>query len=134
MTDEEGEVLSALVLMQEPGECMYARNMKAGLGFDRASEDEMKDRQTVKVCRRGTVFQQGNEEENKECTHETAKLLNRTNNVDNNRKLLALHVSSEGAGRGRGNRIFFFLDGDGGVTSRVRRGFLSLCVVLQMLT
>ena len=77
MTDEEGEVLSALVLMslQEPGE--YARNLKAGLGFDRASEDEMKDRQTVKVCRRGTVFQQGNEEENKECTHETAKWLNR---------------------------------------------------------
>ena len=97
-------VLSALVLMQEPGECMYARNMKAGLGFDRASEDEMKERQTVKVGRRGTVFQQGNEEENKECTHETAKLLNRTNNVDNNRKLLALHVSSEGAGRRRGSR------------------------------
>ena len=30
--------------------------------------------------------------------------------------------------------IFFPLDGDGGVTSRVRRGFLSLCVVLQMPT
>ena len=75
MTDEEEGVLNALVLMQEPGD--HARNLKAGLGFDRAFEDEMKERPTVKVCRRDTVFQQGNEEENKECTHETAKLLNR---------------------------------------------------------
>ena len=74
MTDEEGGGLNALVLLQEPGE--HARNLKAGLanGFDRAPEDEMKERQTVKACRRGTVFQQGNEEENKDWTHGTAKL------------------------------------------------------------
>ena len=70
MTKEEGEVLSALILRQTPGE--YAREMKAGLGFERASEDEMKERETVKAYHRGTVFQQGNEEENRESTHETA--------------------------------------------------------------
>jgi len=48
--------------------------VEAGLGFERAPEDEMKERQTAKACRRGTVFQQGNEEENKEWTHGTAKL------------------------------------------------------------
>ena len=39
MTDEEGDVLSALVLMQEPGEYMYmyAQNLKAGLGFESRS-------------------------------------------------------------------------------------------------
>ena len=64
--------MNALVLMQEPGD--HARNLKAGFGFNRAPEDEMKDRQTVKACRRVTLFQQGNEEENKEWTHDTAKL------------------------------------------------------------
>ena len=64
MTDKERGVLNALVLMQEPGE--HAHNLKAGLGFDRALENEMKERQTVKACRRGTIFllifQQGNED------------------------------------------------------------------------
>ncbi len=40
-----------------PGE--YEREVKAGLGFDRASEDELKERHTVKICRRGTAFQYG---------------------------------------------------------------------------
>ena len=43
MTNEEGEALSVLALMQEPGE--YVLEMKAGLGFDRASEDELKGRE-----------------------------------------------------------------------------------------
>ena len=70
MTDEEGEVLRALVLMQEPPE--HARNVKACLGFERAPKDEMKERQTAKACRRGTYCNSGNEEENKEWTHGTA--------------------------------------------------------------
>jgi hypothetical protein len=43
MTDQKGEALSVLVLMQGP--CEYAREMKEGVGFDRASEDELKERQ-----------------------------------------------------------------------------------------
>ena len=70
-TSKRGHLaLSVLVLMQEPGEYMYARNVKAGLGlgFDRASDDELKERHTVKICRRCTAFEYmyGNEEENKD--------------------------------------------------------------------
>ena len=43
--------------LMEPGE--YEEEVIAGLGFDRASEDELKDRHTVKICRRGTTFQHG---------------------------------------------------------------------------
>ena len=42
-----------------------AREVKAGFWFDRASEGELKERHTVKICRRGTALQYGNEEENK---------------------------------------------------------------------
>ena len=49
----------ALEALIEPGE--YEREVKAGLGFHRASEDELKERYmymyTVKICRRGTAFQ-----------------------------------------------------------------------------
>jgi hypothetical protein len=51
-TDKERGALNELM---EPGE--YEREVKAGLGFDRASEDELKERHTVKICRRGTAFQ-----------------------------------------------------------------------------
>ncbi len=44
----------------EPGEyCQDEREVIAGLGFDRASEDELKDRHTVKICRRVKSFQYG---------------------------------------------------------------------------
>ena len=36
--------------LMEPGE--YEREVRAGLGFDRASEDELKDRHTVKINRK----------------------------------------------------------------------------------
>jgi hypothetical protein len=35
------------------------REVKAGFGFDRASEEELKERPTVKICRRGTAFPYG---------------------------------------------------------------------------
>ena len=41
--------------LMEPGE--YEREVKAGLGFDGASEDELKERYIVKICCRGTAFQ-----------------------------------------------------------------------------
>ena len=77
MTDEEGKALSVLVRMQEPGEFSSPevlarkvrriprpdidprREVKAGLGFDRASEEEMKERLTVEIRRRGTAFPHG---------------------------------------------------------------------------
>jgi len=73
MTDEEGKALSVLIRMQEPGEFNSQevlarkvrriprpdmdpqREVKAGLGFDRAPEVELEKRQFFKICRRGTA-------------------------------------------------------------------------------
>jgi len=73
MTDEEGKALSVLIRMQEPGEFSSQevlarkvrriprpdmdpqREVKAGLGFDRAPEVELEKRQIFKICRRGTA-------------------------------------------------------------------------------
>ena len=46
MADEEGKALSVLIRMQEPGE------FSSQQVFERASEDELKDRHTVKINRK----------------------------------------------------------------------------------